>query len=115
MNFTNDPVVINYINMLREIMKKKKPQITIIENKPTMIFPNDPVENQIRADFNNYIKKTYPEMAYVNSTRVKVKHIPDNCGLENKGIILKVLNGNALVELDNGKQAEYAVSNLELL
>jgi hypothetical protein len=114
-DFANDPVVLHYINILRELSKKQKPQMKIIEDKPTITFSHDPIETQIRTDFNNYIKKTYPEMAYVKDAKVKIKHIPDGCGLENNGVILKVHGETALVLLNNNKQAEYLLANLEIL
>ena len=116
-DFANDPIILNYINTLRQFEKNKKSQIQLFANKATIVTSSNvnPIEEQTKKDFNAYIKLKYPEMAYIKGARVKIKHIPDDCGLENKGTILKVENKTFLVHLDNDKQAQYEIEHLELL
>lgn len=116
MDVTEDKILLYYINQLREIAKQKKHTMKIVDGKPVIeISDIDPIENQIRENLNNHLKKNYPHMAYFPTARVKVKSIPDNCGLENKGTIIKSDKDERLVRLDNGKEYQYKVDNLELL
>ena len=117
MNIHEDEIVLYYISELNKIVKQKKRNMKFIDGKPTIDNKNfdDAIEKQIRQNLNDHLKKNYPQMAYFVTARVKVKSIPDGCGLENKGTIVKSVADERIVKLDNGKEYQYNVVNLELL
>jgi len=116
MNMHEDKVVLYYISELNKIIKQKKQRLKIVGDKPIVEHEDiDEVEAQIRRNLNEHLRKNYPYMAYTVTARVKVKSIPDGCGLENKGVILKSEGDDRLVRLDDGKQYQYNVNNLILL
>lgn len=116
MNINEDQIVLYYINELNKIVKQKKQQLRFVDGKPIIESNSiDTIEAQIRQNLNDHLKKNYPHMAYFDGVRVKVKSIPDDCGLENKGIIVKSVGDERIVKLDNGKEYQYNVSILEVL